>query len=130
MIGEHPEDPSLRALVHIKHNLSERGATLLYELAGGDRAKRKVPKVKWRGTCELGPEDFARAAGKPGRPDNLIQGAMDFLERALAGGPRSIKAVLSDGEKRGHTGRTLRRASERLEVVREGQSWKLAKMSP
>jgi len=65
LIGEHPEDPGTRAMVHIKHNLSERGRTQLYELTGGDRAKGKVPKVTWRGVSDLGPDDFLRQPGKP-----------------------------------------------------------------
>jgi hypothetical protein len=129
LIGEHPEDPGTRAMVHIKHNLSERGRTQLYELTGGDRAKGKVPRVTWRGVSDLGPDDFLRQPGKPGRPDTVISDAKEFLKRALAGEARPIKAVLADGEKRGHTARTLRRAAQDLGVVKERRNWKLAKMS-
>lgn len=129
LIGEHPEDAGTRAMVHIKHNLSERGPTQLYELTGGDRAKGKVPRVTWRGVSDLGPDDFLRQPGKPGRPDTVISDAKEFLKHTLAGDARPIKAVLADGEKRGHSARTLRRAAQDLGVVNDRRSWKLAKMS-
>jgi len=59
----------------------------------------------------------------------VISDAKEFLKRALAGEARPIKAVLADGEKRGHTARTLRRAAQDLGVVKERRNWKLAKMS-
>lgn len=129
MVGEHPEDSDLRVMLHIKHNLSEQGPARLYELTGGDRAAQKLPKLNWRGTCDIRPEDLARAAAKPGRPDTAIQDAKEFLKRVLVAEARPIKAVLADGEKRGHTDRTLRRAAKDLGVQRVGQTWKLAKMS-
>lgn len=127
LIGEHPEDPTLRAMVHIKHNLSERGATQLYELTGGDRARGKVPEISWRGASDLGPDDFARQAAKPGRPDTPITEAKEYLQRALAGGPIPIKTVLATGEKRAFSERTLRRAARELGVIRKGRNWKPAK---
>jgi len=127
LVGEHPEDPALRVMVHIKHNLSERGETQLYELVGGDRAEGRVPKLKWRGSSDLGPDDFARQPAKPGRPDTAISDAKAYLETALAGGPQPIKAVLAAGEKRSFSERTLRRAAREVGVAREGRNWKLAK---
>jgi hypothetical protein len=129
LIGEHPEDPALRAMVHIKHNLSERGATQLYELAGGDREKRKLPKVTWRGPCDLTPDDFIRPPAKLGRPNGAITDALDFIERELAGGPVEIKAVLSAGEKRSFSERTIRRAAREMGVQKVKRTWKLAKKS-
>lgn len=129
LIGEHPEEPGLRAMVHIKHNLSERGRTQIYELTGGDRVKGRVPRVTWRGASDLGPDDFLRQPGKPGRPDTQISDAKDFLKRTLAGEARPIKAVLAEGERRSHSARTLRRAAQDLGVVRKGRDWKLAKKS-
>jgi len=129
LVGEHPEDTALRAMVHIKHNLSERGATQLYELTGANREKGRVPKLTWRGESDLGPDDFTRQPGKPGRPSEEIGEAKEYLRRALADRVRPIKEVVADAEKRAISARTLRRASSELGVQRIGQSWKLAKTS-
>jgi len=85
-----------------------------------------VPRVSWRGQSDLQPDDFARQAGKPGRPDTQITGAKEHLQRALAAGPAPIKTVLAMGEKRAFSERTLRRAARELGVIREGRNWKLA----
>jgi len=131
LVGEHPEDPAIRAMVHIKHNLSPQGPTQLYELTGGNRDEGRVPKVSWRGESDLGPDDFARAAPKPGRPDNAISDAKQFLLRRLAGGEAvPIQTVIADGDRRSFSERTLRRAARELGVEKVGRSWKLAKTSP
>ncbi|MBN9787503.1 DNA primase [Pseudonocardia sp. TMWB2A] len=126
LIGQHPENDELRVMVHIKHNLSERGPSQLYALVDGDRDKRIIPRVAWQGECELGPEDFLKSSEKVGRPDTEVKAAVEFLETALAKGERRIKDVIADGEKRSHSARTVRRAAKQLGVVKTGQSWKLA----
>lgn len=126
LIGHHPENQDLRVMVHIKHNLSERGASQLYGLVGGDSARKQVPLVEWQGECELGPEDFLKSTEKAGRPDNELKAAVDYLQSALSGGPRRIKDIIADGEKRAHSPRTVRRAAKSLGVIKFGQKWKLA----
>ena len=127
LIGQHPDNQDIRVLVHIKHNLSERGASQLYGLVDGDRATKKVPVVEWQGECELGPEDFLKSTEKVGRPNAELNAAIDFLQSALSDGERRIKQVISDGEKRSHSARTIRRAAMSIGVVKIGQKWKLAK---
>jgi hypothetical protein len=126
LIGHHPENDELRAMVHIKHNLSERGPSQLYALVDGDRERRIVPMVEWQGECELGPEDFLKSSDKVGRPDTELKAAIDFLQSALCDGPRRIKDVIGDGEKRSYSPRTVRRASKVIGVIKIGQKWKLA----
>ena len=52
LIGHHPDNDDLRVMVRIKHNLSERGPSQVYALVDGDRDKRIIPRVEWRGECE------------------------------------------------------------------------------
>lgn len=130
LIGQHPENDDLRVMVHIKHNLSERGPSQIYALVDGDRNKRIIPKVEWQGECELGPEDFLKSSEKVGRPDTEIKAAIEFLETALAKGERRIAEVIADGEKRSHSARTVRRAAKSLGVIKLGQRWKLANIIP
>lgn len=126
LIGHHPENQDLRVLVHIKHNLSERGVSQLYGLVGGDRTRKQVPMVEWQGECELGPEDFLKSTEKVGRPDTELKAAVDYLQSALSDGPSRIRDVIADGEKRAHSARTVRRAAKSLGVIKVGQKWKLA----
>lgn len=129
MLGVHPEDQDVRVMMHIKHNLSERGASLAYELIGGDYAKGQVPKLKWRGEVDIRPEDLEPKAGQAGRPDDARQQAIAFLQQLLAEGPKAVKQVLATGDKRSFSERTLRRAAKDLGVEKQGKNWKIAKKS-
>lgn len=111
---------------HIKHNLSERGASLLYELRGGKAGE--VPKLVWKGETELTAEDLARQPGRPGRPDTASQDAAAFLRQTLASGARPISQVVRDAERRAIAYRTLRKVRRDIGVVKEGRSWKLAEI--
>lgn len=125
MIGLHPDDEQTRVLVHIKHNLSERGASLLYELEGA--SKGRVPKVLWGGETPLTAEDLARKPNRVGRPDDASQHAEHFLRRALAGGEaRPIKEIVRDGERRAIDSRMLRKVARKVGVIKKGHTWQLA----
>lgn len=129
MLGLHPEDEDVRVLMHIKHNLSERGASLAYELVGGDYNRGQVPRLKWLGEVDVRPEDLEPRPGTAGRPDDARQGAKAFLQQYLADSARPIKEVLAAGERRSYSERTLRRAAKDLGLVKEGKCWKIAKTS-
>lgn len=126
MIGLHPEDSEMRVLTHSKHNLSERGVSLLYTLEGHDRAKGIVPKLVWRGESDLTAEDLVSKPNSPGRPDDASKDAEVFLLRALANGPRRIKDIVRDAERRSIAYRTLRTVRQKMGVIKEGQTWKMA----
>lgn len=129
MLGIHPEDEDVRVMMHIKHNLSKRGPSLAYELVDGDFDEGRVPKLKWLGEVDIQPEDIASAAKDPGRPAEAREAAITYLQQTLANGPKPIKQVLADGEKRAFSERTLRRAAKDIEVEKEGKNWKIAKTS-
>jgi hypothetical protein len=128
MIGHHPEVEGTRVFVHIKHNLSERGRSLLYELRGTKKSG-DVPKLVWKGETDLTADDLARQAAKPGRPDTASQDAAAFLRKALAAGPRLIKDVVREAERRSISYRTLRKVRSIVGVVKQGRKWKLAEIS-
>ena len=128
MVGLHPEDDETRVFVHIKHNLSARGDSLLYTLEGATDSE--VPELIWGGATDLTAEDLARKANKVGRPDEASQEAEIFLKRALAGGvARRIKDIVRDAEKRSISDRTLRKAARKMGIIKKGQTWKLAETS-
>lgn len=128
MVGLHPENEDTRVFVHIKHNLSERGPSRLYELRTGKKVG-EVPKLVWRGETDITADDLARQAGKPGRPDTARQDATAFLLRALASGPRAIKDLVREAERRSISYRTLRKVRSSAGVVKEGRRWKLAEIN-
>ncbi len=129
MLGVHPEDKDVRVMMHIKHNLSEEGASLAYELLDGDYADGRVPKLKWLGKVDIRPEDLDPKTGQAGRPDDARQQAVTFLQQTLADGPKPVKQVLSAGEKRSFSERTLRRAAKDIGIEKVGKNWKIAKTS-
>lgn len=130
MIGLHPEDDQMRVLVHIKHNLSEQGTSLLYDLTGGDKATRLVPRLTWRGETDLTADDLAHKANKPGRPDTLINDARGFVSRILAGGPQPVKKVQDEATRIGISETTLRRALRELGVIKDGKMYRLPPAKP
>ena len=128
MIGHHPEDDQIRVLVHIKHNLSERGASLLYELEGAGEGR--VPKLVWKGETPLTAEDLSRKPNRVGRPDDASQFAEQFLRRALAAGEaRPIKDLVRDGDRRSIDSRMLRKVAQKIGVIKKGRTWKLAEIA-
>lgn len=128
MIGLHPEDDQTRVLAHIKHNLSERGASLLYALEDADEGR--VPKLVWKGETPLTAEDLSRKPNRVGRPDDASQFAEHFLKRALAGGEaRPIKEIVRDGDRRSIDSRMLRKVARKLGVIKKGHTWKLAEIT-
>jgi hypothetical protein len=100
---------------------------LAYELVGGDYQRGQVPRLKWLGEVDVRPEDLEPRPGHAGRPDDARQAAKSFLQQYLADGARPIKDVLTAGERRSFSERTLRRAAKDLGLKKEGKCWKIAK---
>ena len=96
-----------RAMVQAKSNLGQFGESLGYEI-GGDGSFR------WTGKSDLTAIDL-QAAESTREERSAIDEACDYLEQALADGPRKVKE-LEEGTDL-HT-RTLRRAAEKLGVKR------------
>ena len=107
-------------VAHLKHNLSPRGASWLYELVSAEVGS--LPQLEWRGTSELTADDLcnAKPADKSARED-----AADFLREALANGPRPEQAINAEAKKNGHSERTLARAKKDVGVVskKDGSRW-------
>jgi hypothetical protein len=125
IVGLHPEDEHTRVMVHIKHNLSERGASLLYDLSGGDKAKGLVPTLTWRGETNLTADDLARKPNPPGRPDTIISDARGFVGRILVGGAIPVKKVQEQATRVGISETTLRRALRELGVIKADKMYRL-----
>jgi hypothetical protein len=121
-VGLHPENPEQRVMVHVKHNLSRQGASMLYSLAGGNRTE--VPTIQWEGECDLTAADLGRPVAKPGRPESAIIDARAIVKQFLSAGPKRKKRLEDAALKRGIKDASLRRAIQEL-TVKEGQMLRL-----
>ncbi len=88
-VGYHPETPRQLVMAHAKHNLSERGPSLLYSLVGV--SNRDVPAVVWQGETHLTAGELGRPSAPPGRPNTAITDARMFVRQFLADGPRKAR---------------------------------------
>lgn len=120
-VGYHPDRLTQRVMAHAKHNLSERGPSLLYSLAGGGN---DVPTIRWDGETELQASDLGRVSAPPGRPANAIKQARLFVRQFLAEGGKPKRDIDSAAADSGILDTTLRRALKEL-TVKEGKMLRL-----
>ncbi|MFC2041742.1 bifunctional DNA primase/polymerase [Chloroflexota bacterium] len=112
--GADPENESNRAIDHIKHNLSPKGAPVGYELRDG--------QLFWRETTDLTYERMTAFTESKGAIDE----AKEFILDALSDGEALATEMMKDAKERGISDHTLRRARESLsvEIYRQGEPGK------
>lgn len=124
LIGIHPEDPEMKVMAHLKHNLAPRGDSWMYQLVAGSEGE--MPALKWAGKSPITVEELLGAA--PTGP-SAHDAAMEFLRKELKDGPRPAKAVLGRAAAEGHAERTIERAKQAIRVKSEkgkdGWVWSL-----
>jgi hypothetical protein len=108
-IGEDPEHPGTRVLVHVKNSLGPPGASLEFEI--GER-------LVWLGRSELTAEDLDRRA-KKARGRSALEMAHEFVQNQLGRGAKPAKDLRVQARRAGITDRTLERAAKELGVVHE-----------
>lgn len=118
-----PDDPNLRVMAHVKHNLSLRSTSFLYEIARQPSAR--LPTIKWRGKSPLTADDIQGTTTQP----SAIEVAENFIKEQLADGPKLARKVGLAAQKRLISSRTLDRAKETLDVeskkTKDGWIWSL-----
>ena len=125
-VGYNPDAPDQRVMAHAKHNLSERGPSLLYSLVGGGK---DVPVIRWQGETGLTAGELGRPSAPPGRPNDKITNAEVFLRLFLADGPQLRKDVEAAALDHNIKDTTLRRAIEKL-AVKDGKKISLRHALP
>jgi hypothetical protein len=113
LVGRDPDDPSRRAVAHIKSNLSPLAPTVGFDIVGG--------RFWWVGEVDLTADRMlAPAAGEEER--TALAEAVEWLREYLAEGPRPAPEVYRDGRRAGHAERTIRRAAAAAKIKknREG----------
>jgi len=108
-IGEDPERPGARVLVHVKSSLGPPGPSLEFEIA---------ERLVWLGRSELTAEDLDRRAKRP-RGRSAVEVAEGFVLEQLCRGPKPAKEVRALARRAGIMDRTLERAAKNLRVLHE-----------
>lgn len=116
ILGIHPHNSDLRAIVHAKSNYAKEGPAIVFEMVSdGDRSP---PTIEWR---EIDPtitvEDLMpKSDGDRGRPNIERQDAQAFLKRELQPGPVKKTTLLKRAADASISAATLRRAADGIGV--------------
>lgn len=105
LAGADPDNPTNRAIVHVKSNLAAEGASVGYTITDGE--------FHWIGTSDLTAERLlAPESGEESR--GALDEAVDFLKETLNDGPQSTNEVAEEAVAAGISERTLKRARRHL----------------
>ena len=125
LVAQHPEEPDWKVVVHVKHNISERGQSWIYELA--KETSDSLPILSWVGPTDLTVEDLM--GGDDGDRKSARDQAVDFLRAFLKEGPQPARLIEEKAKAVGIAKRTLERAKQELKIVprktRNGWVWPL-----
>ena len=114
LVGYDPDDEARRAVVHIKHNLTEQGSAIGYEIKAGC--------FYWTGVSDLTASRILASANGEERV-SAIKSAEDFLREVLSEGPQPAKEIQKEAREAGIAIITLNRAKQTLGVkaIKEGR---------
>jgi hypothetical protein len=114
LVGTDPDEPSRRAVVHIKSNLAELGCSIGYEI--------RDKQFFWTGESSLTAARILSSSSNEEKR-SAKQEAEDFLRDLLAAGPLPAKEIKKEARQAGITEITLYRAKQalRIRVIKEGQ---------
>jgi hypothetical protein len=104
MAGCKADDPTERAIVHVKSNLGESGPSLGYVI-DADGSFRWTGESDLTASALLSPESGVEDAG-------ALEEAEDFLANTLGGSARSVNEILVEAQRLGISKRTLKRAKK------------------
>ncbi|MFT4095694.1 MAG: AAA family ATPase [Rhodoblastus sp.] len=108
LVALHPDDPDVKVIAHLKHNLAPRGESWMYQLIA--KSEDDVPRLDWLGRCALTVDDLG------GAPIGVsaIEEAMAFLRDELKGGPRPAAEISTVAASKGISSRTIDRAKQKI----------------
>jgi archaellum biogenesis ATPase FlaH len=113
LVAQHPDDPDLKIVAHVKHNISERGQSWVYELV--KQTEDGLPILKWVGTSNLTIDDLM--GQDDGDRKSALDQAIDLLREELKDGPKLVATIEMKAQAKGIAKRTLDRARKELGVV-------------
>ena len=110
LVAQHPDDPSLKIVAHVKHNISERGQSWVYELV--QETENGLPILNWVGPSDLTIEDLM--GGDDGDRKSALDQAVDFLREELKDGSKPVAEIEAKGQALGIAKRTIDRARKEI----------------
>jgi archaellum biogenesis ATPase FlaH len=110
LVAQHPDDPDLKIVAHVKHNIAPRGTSWVYELV--QEVPDGVPVLKWIGPSDLTVEDLMGA--DDGDRKSALDEAIDFLREELKDGSKPVAEIEARGQARGIAKRTIDRARKEI----------------
>lgn len=110
LVAQHPDDPELKIVAHVKHNIAPRGTSWVYELV--QQVPDGIPVLKWIGPSDLTVEDLMGA--DDGDRKSALDEAIDFLREELKGGPKPVAEIEQKGQSQGIAKRTIDRARKEI----------------
>jgi hypothetical protein len=114
LVGADPEDAERGVFAQVKNNIAPRQPSLAYTIQTGPGGE---PVVCWGGISPLNARQLlAGTRPKPSADTNPRERCCAFLEGFLQEGPRSIREVWAEAQKRGLASRTLNRAKDDLGI--------------
>jgi KaiC/GvpD/RAD55 family RecA-like ATPase len=119
-VAADPYDADRRIMAHAKSNLGKLGHSLSYAISDEGR-------LVWGGKSDLGAGDLL--AECTSEQQSAVEEATEFLQEVLSGGAQFSKEIKEQARARGISFATLRRAQDRLGVIKRPnglrQSWLL-----
>lgn len=106
LVGKDAQDPTRRAMVHIKHNLSAPGPSIGYTIENG--------RFLWTGTSTVSAGDILAPEGSGER--GKLEDAIEVLETTLKSGPRPEGEIRKRLEDLDISNATFRRAKRELKI--------------
>jgi len=107
LVGENPDDPTEKVLVHTKSNLGPKTPSLTFSIEDG--------RFTWgKETTITADEILAPPANNDEK--SQIDEAVEFLMKALANGPVTSKQIFKDARGSGISERTLWRAKSKIKA--------------
>ncbi len=116
LVGQDPENPQARAVVHIKSSLAAAGPSLGYTI-GPDG-------FQWTGVSELTAAEILKPE-QATEEKSALEEAEAFLLDLLAAGPVDSKTVFKEARRLGIAERTLKRAKAKAGIKSQkiGNTW-------
>lgn len=123
-VAEHPDDPDVKVIVHIKHNIAPRGQSWAFELVTPDGTDQA--RLEWIGPSDLTIEDLM-GQGDASRKSALDQ-AIDLLREELKDGPKPTSDILQKAKEQEIAKRTIDRARSEIGIIskKETSGWVLS----
>lgn len=117
LAGSDPDDPTTRALVHLKGNVGPEADALAYALVPATIRDGTIDTVlaRFTGASDLTAARILARASEAGDGD-AVGDAVEFLRAELAAGPVESKSVIRAARAQGIAERTLKRAKSELGI--------------